>query len=737
MVLAGPATVATSAATGSDAPVGPLVLRIRGTSRDGQLVRIRSRKCTIGSAPDCTLRLDAYGVGPLHCLILRGRRTTLVRRWGPDTLLNGSTFADAELRPGDRLRVGPVELEVLQTTGVTRSTQAVQTVISRESPEFTQLSRRLQIANRQGRQRARGVLAALRAARREIARLESLHRGAPKAGSAAVGGSETKRPQAQARLDAQKDDLARRVQQHDAATKELQAGRAALEAEVRTLRTDQAAIEKDRKNLDAARAAFQTAQRQWQAQQDAAKSEATALRDQLETAQAEWNARIEALREERESWAREREAEQTNLRRRQQELDARQAQLDAQAKKLDTQAKKVASEAGNNELLKERQLWAKKRESEEADLRRRQKELDALKANLDARFEELDAQQTRIKDVAAGHEADANELQAQRKAFQTEQQQWNATRQQHEQQWRERQAAWQKEQAAWHEARRAGQPVAGGAESSPVSAAGAPIDVQDALGRLGTVSLVPDENESPPPRRESSPASKAPAATGSPSSKARPPSPRGEDDADDSIDAYMARLMERVRSVAGESTSEKPAASEPARPRAVEAAETALPSPEVAAPPKEASGPVDLSPRRSAPENVERLSVMRQLASGAAYTALDQHARKMLRRAIRDKLLIAIVATVCGAGLIAGWSVWGLGNVSYYAGLVCILLAVVWGTHYAVLTGRLILRRSRKNPWAELLDAALAESQPADAVAEPAANEPDPAAAADPVGPAD
>jgi chemotaxis protein histidine kinase CheA len=90
-----------------------LVLRVRGTSHDGQVIRLRSSKCTIGSASDCTLRLMARGVQPMHCLILRGNRGTLVRRCSSDTLLNGQGFADAALVPGDRLGIGPIELEVL------------------------------------------------------------------------------------------------------------------------------------------------------------------------------------------------------------------------------------------------------------------------------------------------------------------------------------------------------------------------------------------------------------------------------------------------------------------------------------------------------------------------------------------------------------------------------------------------------------------------------------------------
>ena len=95
-------------------PSKDLVLRIRNTIHEGRLVRLSAGKCTIGSARDCTLRLRADGVAPTHCLILRGRRHTVVRRWAEDTRLNDRSFDDARLEVGDRLGIGPLELEVVE-----------------------------------------------------------------------------------------------------------------------------------------------------------------------------------------------------------------------------------------------------------------------------------------------------------------------------------------------------------------------------------------------------------------------------------------------------------------------------------------------------------------------------------------------------------------------------------------------------------------------------------------------
>lgn len=92
------------------------VFRVVGSSRDGQELRVRSAKVTIGAAPGCTLRLRARGVQPVHCVVIRGRRATVVRAWSADTRLNGRAFQDACLRPGDRLTLGPIELEYIGST---------------------------------------------------------------------------------------------------------------------------------------------------------------------------------------------------------------------------------------------------------------------------------------------------------------------------------------------------------------------------------------------------------------------------------------------------------------------------------------------------------------------------------------------------------------------------------------------------------------------------------------------
>lgn len=94
-------------------PSQDLILLVRGTEHGGQIVRLSAPRCTVGSGQTCTLRLRSAGVGTVHCLIFRGRRATFVRRFDENTRLNGRMFDSAPLSVGDRLVVGPVELEVI------------------------------------------------------------------------------------------------------------------------------------------------------------------------------------------------------------------------------------------------------------------------------------------------------------------------------------------------------------------------------------------------------------------------------------------------------------------------------------------------------------------------------------------------------------------------------------------------------------------------------------------------
>jgi type III secretion system (T3SS) inner membrane Yop/YscD-like protein len=166
---------------------GHLSLQIRGTSRAGQIIRLKSRKCSIGSGERCTLRVHGRSVKPLHCVIFRGQADTFIRSWAPDTRLNGQSFSDARLSPGDRIGVGSVEFEVLdptdkriyedQTPNTSETTPAAKprsadgTGTARRK-DLDCLTSRLVLANQQGRARVRRLIGQLRLAKDDLLRLQ-------------------------------------------------------------------------------------------------------------------------------------------------------------------------------------------------------------------------------------------------------------------------------------------------------------------------------------------------------------------------------------------------------------------------------------------------------------------------------------------------------------------------------------------------------------------------------------
>src|SRR5690242_7957900 len=68
----------------------------------------------IGRQEGCDFRLNAAGVSPLHCVIVRGPDGPALRdlRSTTGTFVNGSRVESSPLRDGDRLTVGPFEFRL-------------------------------------------------------------------------------------------------------------------------------------------------------------------------------------------------------------------------------------------------------------------------------------------------------------------------------------------------------------------------------------------------------------------------------------------------------------------------------------------------------------------------------------------------------------------------------------------------------------------------------------------------
>jgi pSer/pThr/pTyr-binding forkhead associated (FHA) protein len=81
----------------------------------GQAIPITGKKFFIGRAEDCHLRPASEMISRHHCAIIVEESYVGVRDFGSrnGTFINGDqVFGERELKPGDRLKVGPLEFTV-------------------------------------------------------------------------------------------------------------------------------------------------------------------------------------------------------------------------------------------------------------------------------------------------------------------------------------------------------------------------------------------------------------------------------------------------------------------------------------------------------------------------------------------------------------------------------------------------------------------------------------------------
>ena len=280
---------------------GDLALQICGTSRAGQIVQLKSRKCSIGSGKLCTLRVRARSVKPLHCVIFRGQSGTFVRCWAPDTRLNGQSFSDARLSPGDRIGVGSVEFEVLDPTD--KRIHHGQTPDSRETTpaakpgstdgtgtagqnDLGRLTSRLVLANQQGRARVRRLIGRLRVAKADLLRLQQ-GSAPPSTGddSARPADGQERQSTAAQPMD-QQQPLEEERRQWEIARREAeqQLGGRAKELD------EQAA------QLEARKAALHRQRNEWEASRAEAEEQLVVRAAKVDTREAELDGRLAELR---------------------------------------------------------------------------------------------------------------------------------------------------------------------------------------------------------------------------------------------------------------------------------------------------------------------------------------------------------------------------------------------------------------------------------------------------------
>ncbi|MCL4191593.1 MAG: hypothetical protein KJZ87_07590 [Thermoguttaceae bacterium] len=102
---------------------------------------------------------------------------------------------------------------------------------------------------------------------------------------------------------------------------------------------------------------------------------------------------------------------------------------------------------------------------------------------------------------------------------------------------------------------------------------------------------------------------------------------------------------------------------------------------------------------RVAPETLADLRAMRELANLSAQSALNRHTRQTLKRTIRSKLMVALVAVVACGCLGWIWHAYGRHGATLAAAGLSLLVACYWTVQYAVLTGRLSITRTGHLDW--------------------------------------
>lgn len=621
---------------------GELVLRICGTPRAGQVVRIRAAKCSVGSGANCTLRLQARGVHLLHCLILRTSHGAAVRCWSGDTRLNGRPFTDSRLEQGDCLSIGPIDLEILDTDrdpSIADDWTPQQSVLLPRIVHAGAATRKLEppqpVPLQPDPDELHRLARKLRRARRKIAQLR---RQPPASPAQREDCPDPTKGMADLELAREALERDRKDWQRDQAEAEKRIEQKAAELRTRRAALDQRSEEFDEEltRLEALRQEHQAQAIQFQGQRAA-----------LEGVLARWSAQ----------WA------DTHFRldERQQEIEARETTLRHQRENLDQQrAEQLAEFEGREaELARREAAWREQHDALETQLRQREAQLDARQAEL-GRNEETLTQPVGCSD-AEEHAKTGCRLLEQTLTEPVPCSDGSSSRR-------------------WWQNSSPSEPDTDGEASTPPDGAprdgdGAPIELAAILRRLGR--RIPESDEP----QEASPDLEKPAPSGD------APSLLHREEDEESIDDYMARLLERVNGKPSDAAMPRTPATRPSRPEP----QPALEEPE-APEPEQPSG----SRRRARvvpPEHSMNLPAMRELANFSANSAIHRHTLQRLRRSINDRLVLACTAAGLAAGMLWFWRCHAP-SVSVLSTVIgAFALAALWGGQYLVLHVRTFQKR--------------------------------------------
>jgi hypothetical protein len=404
-----------------------LYLRVRG-GHEEPTIRLTSAKCTVGAADGCTLRLRSPGVKPVHCLILRGKSGTVVRRMSSDTRLNGRVFSDAPLYPGDCLGIGPLEFEILANPAQRAATNRCQTQskpsnaggrpekrVSTEGPRVhAELLERIKTVRGHARTRVGRLVRQIRAMRYELADMQSRARSS----------------QADAAASQQKvAELSSLARQLRAEIVKADEERRAQVGEIERLSADAAQL---RAELDQQRQVNAEQKAKWDV-------ERTRLTDEISdlTVRAERSEAAAASREEIDAmtadWRKEREAAESELESLRKQIEVISDELQQRTCDLEAEQKARAEEQASREMVvnDDRQTLISEREQLEkqrGDLTDQVDRLDQQKQQLEADRVELTETINRFDQERQAWELQQTELAQQVDEFGQQKQDWEAQR---------------------------------------------------------------------------------------------------------------------------------------------------------------------------------------------------------------------------------------------------------------------------------------------------------------------
>ena len=166
-----------------------------------------------------------------------------------------------------------------------------------------------------------------------------------------------------------------------------------------------------------------------------------------------------------------------------------------------------------------------------------------------------------------------------------------------------------------------------------------------------------------------------------------PPQAEPAEDSEDeeSIDDYMARLLDRMREKNGEDTVRMPAAKPaPARPVVQQPQE----KPQAADIKPVEQTPPRPRPQRSIEESRNELRAMRELANLSAQSAITRHTQESLKQNVFSKATVSLVALISAGTLMLCAD--GIHTLTFYSGLFALVIAMVWGYQFAASGGSLV-----------------------------------------------